>query len=309
MVCDASVKLKITDPLNRSSKLSTDDYSINVNPGCNKKEYISVPDFEAKYQVGSSGKYQMELTAVTANGKFTITDEFEVWDEVPFDIERTSATRIFPPIGYPVNIVIKANKDFSGEIKEIVPSSFDITSEFARLTSNDQGEDSGIKLVQKVSHIQQPGTAKIKTIDDIKEITWEVSLKKGEEFHIEYWYMAPQISPEFYLLGPLSLNDHNGEISFSELRQWQIAADAITLQQIAGTAVDKLAILQASLSSTAITDNLLVVVCGGRSATPFTVPTGFQTAVSEPSPLPNIAIFYKISTGGEQTFDCANGDK
>ncbi|MFC1722498.1 hypothetical protein ACFL0C_02515, partial [Patescibacteria group bacterium] len=96
MVCDANVTLLITDPNGRKTLLDTHDNTIRVSPNCSKKEYIPTPDYETKYTTNSTGTYSMRLTATTPNGSYSITDEFEVRDYVPFDIERITATRIFP---------------------------------------------------------------------------------------------------------------------------------------------------------------------------------------------------------------------
>lgn len=124
MVCDAKVKLDIKDPSGNVTQHSTDTNSIKVNPQCQLKEYSLEQDFEARYTVGDKGKYNLTLTATTKNGTYSINDSFEVLDEVPFDVERFTQTRIFPPLEYPVIFGIKANQDFEGEIREIVPESF-----------------------------------------------------------------------------------------------------------------------------------------------------------------------------------------
>ena len=92
----------------------------------------------------------------------------------------------------------------------------------------------------------------------VKKIVWHVSMKKGETETIGYSFQAPRVSPQFYLLGPLTFT-HNVQASsgisnnpfvlgdatpsaslsqtapqsdtvipvFSESRQWQIASDAV----------------------------------------------------------------------------------
>ena len=53
-----------------------------------------------------------------------MNDSFEVRKSVPFDVERVTATRIFPPNSYPVDLNIIANQDFEGTIREVVPGNF-----------------------------------------------------------------------------------------------------------------------------------------------------------------------------------------
>jgi murein DD-endopeptidase MepM/ murein hydrolase activator NlpD len=127
MVCDASLHLSIKTPQEQSAEYSTKDGTIKVNPECEKKEYTTVPDFETTYMVnGGEGFYEMVLTAQTKNGTYTINDQFQVKNDVAFDVERHTNTRIYPPVRYPVKMDIIAQQDFTGEISEVVPYNFDI---------------------------------------------------------------------------------------------------------------------------------------------------------------------------------------
>lgn len=127
MVCDASLELRISNTnLKIDNILSTENGKIKVNPECEIKDYTFNPDYEAIYKVGDEGVYQMDLTATTNNGTYSISDSFEVATDVPFDIERKSATRIYPPLAYPVEMKITALEDFKGTVVETVPESFDI---------------------------------------------------------------------------------------------------------------------------------------------------------------------------------------
>ncbi len=128
MTCDASLSLEITNSeLQINDNLSTNTGEIKVNANCKVKAMILEPDYEARYTVGETGTYKMTLTAETGNGTYSISDSFEVQNEVSFDVERESATRIYPPERYPVRLNIVANEDFEGVITEIVPENFLIT--------------------------------------------------------------------------------------------------------------------------------------------------------------------------------------
>ncbi|MBS3114268.1 hypothetical protein J4448_04140 [Candidatus Woesearchaeota archaeon] len=59
----------------------------------------------------------------------------------------------------------------------------------------------------------------ITTINDTKIISINANLKKGSKYVISYKFDAPDISPEFYLLGELDIGN------WKEARQWQIASD------------------------------------------------------------------------------------
>jgi len=60
-----------------------------------------------------------------------------------------------------------------------------------------------------------------------KLLTWDVNLKKGDKIKLGYNYKAPNISPQFYLLGPLEFRaSESSALVFQETRQWQLAVDA-----------------------------------------------------------------------------------
>ncbi|MDO8335495.1 MAG: peptidoglycan DD-metalloendopeptidase family protein [Candidatus Saccharibacteria bacterium] len=127
MVCDATVNLEIESPLGTISTLSTQNGGIIVNRECLMHEVTVRPDYEASFLTGAVGRYNMKLTANTLNGTYTVNDRFEVRDTVPFDVERITATRIYPPKTYPVEMKIKANQPFRGKIIESVPHDFQIS--------------------------------------------------------------------------------------------------------------------------------------------------------------------------------------
>ncbi len=118
------------------------------------------------------------------------------------DIERVGPTRIYPPAIYEMTLKIEANQDFAGQVMEIVPADFEI------IGTNDKREE---------------------TIGGEKLIIWDVDWKEGETYELSYTFDAPDISPEFYLLGPLRLESKNKDLEFKEIRQWQIAGDAIVI--------------------------------------------------------------------------------
>lgn len=326
MVCNADVYLKITDPNNKETPLSTKDTSIRISPNCSKKEYIPTPDYEAYYTTNLAGEYKMELLAVTPNGSYSIEDSFEVRDYVPFDIERKTATRIFPPVNYPVTIIIKANEDFSGIIQETVPKDFDILSnhegEIIREFGNPNTE---FGLVQRAEYYAKNDTAIIETTDNIKTINWQVNLKKGQEYQLEYIYAAPQISPEFYLLGPLKLISNSGSkdnvdnidssevttnyknenainVIFSELRHWQIAADAISYQEANSTGSANATSISTSL--TAAANSLVVFSCNVAANVTVTGPSGYTTVYNTTGTGLSHGTFFKISAGATESPSC-----
>ena len=137
MVCDATLDLNITTATSSASDvLSTGNGKITVNPQCQSHKFSLSPDYEAHYPVGAAGTYKMSLTAQTKNGSYTISDQLIVQDAVPFDVQRVSATRIYPPNDYPVQMNVTANQDFTGTVTETVPDSFTVTSSNTATTSS-----------------------------------------------------------------------------------------------------------------------------------------------------------------------------
>ncbi|MBM3205600.1 hypothetical protein FJZ41_01965, partial [Candidatus Shapirobacteria bacterium] len=240
MVCDANLTLKITNPEGQTKELSTNEGTIIVNPECLMHSYTEQPDYEASYQTDKVGAYQLELLAETSNGKFTINDSLEVRDYVEFDIERTGPTRIYPPATYPVEFKIKANQDFEGVIEETVPSSFDIlpleenSQETADITEMTLEELAQVFDQGKILGLSSRSYTDVEEKGDIKIIRWYASLKRGEEISLGYRFDAPDISPQFYLLGPLKFIKTDNQVVFQETRRWQIAVDGACTSKATG---------------------------------------------------------------------------
>lgn len=127
MVCDANVNLEVTDPSGSKTLLSTATKTIIVNPQCQSHAVSLTPDYAASYQVHQTGQYTLSLSATTKNGTNTIADSLSVANSVPFDVSRSSATRIYPANTYPMIFHIKANQDFTGTISDYAPANFTIT--------------------------------------------------------------------------------------------------------------------------------------------------------------------------------------
>lgn len=205
MVCDAALKLTITNlSAGTTAILSTDNEEIKVNPECEEHRMTLKPDYEASYLVGAPGKYQMDLTATTKNGSYTVTDNLTAAESLNFGLKRVSATRIYPPNNYPMELTLETNQDFNGYAYETIPRSF------ALMPAKES--ETGFELVATEKNDQV--------------IRWKVKAKQGDTVNLAYQFKAPQISPQFYLLGPVQLVDMGGNVVYAEPRQWQIAADA-----------------------------------------------------------------------------------
>ncbi len=210
-LCGAQVFLEITAPDGGVAYLNTDNGLIIQNPECGPDNIIDDPDYYAYYRLGGLGEYNIRLRSITQNGIYEINDKIEVVESKIFDIERIGPTRINPTAEYAMKIKIKSSENFTGSISEFVPASFKIIN---------QEEIQNSEFI-----IEEQGARKI--------LHWEnIILAAGDELEIGYTFDAQDISPEFYLLGPLQVG------KFIEGRSWQIASDDVgTYIFNAGTSV------------------------------------------------------------------------
>ncbi len=219
-ICDADLSLVVTTPDGSTYPFASSNNSISQSGDCRGDSYVTTPDYFAYFKIPEiNGDYRMVLTAVTANGTRSIVSHFSVEDNPSFDVVRSGPTRIYPVYPYLVSLKITSPVDWSGQIVEKVPSSFDITQssyvdQYQSITTSADGQE--------------------------KIISWNLSLNANEQKTIGYYFKAPLISPEFYLLGPLSFYSSGADISsttpvFQESRQWQIADDAACTATISGT--------------------------------------------------------------------------
>lgn len=201
--CDADMTLNVTDPSGRTQILKSTDGTIIKNPDCLDRSVTNNFDYRAPYTTGPAGTYQLHLTADSGNGTATIDDSFEVRDQVDFDIARTDfSMRVYPYANYAQKFTINPRVAYRGAVTETVPNSFGISA------------------------ISDGGTSLIR--GDQQIITWNVDWQADETHTLGYTIDFPNVSPEFYLLGPLTINDPSvsGDVFFQEARRWQVAADA-----------------------------------------------------------------------------------
>ena len=207
MVCNANVVLIITNPDGTKEKKTTGDGSIKVYNQCHSKAESLIPDYGTQVKLGGTGTYLLNLSATTKNGRYTIQDYIKVSDNMPFDIQRQSATRLYPKNEYPMIINVRVDQDFKGTVSETVPSDFAVR----KTMQDDKTTDFAAVTIDKKTY---------------RLINWNVSWKKGEKHTLTYIYQSPDRSPEFFLLGNLQLINSQSSIVYSENRYWQIANDS-----------------------------------------------------------------------------------
>ncbi len=294
-VCDAAVTLDIKNTVTgKIDTLSTANGLVKINSVCSGHDYTLQPDYEATYMVGpDSGTYQMTMSAVTKNGSYTITNQFEVAEFNWASIDRDSITRVFPPYTYPMTMSVTMGADFKGEVSETVPLSFVI----------DQQSEGGVQNYDRIE--EQPGLG-------IKKVIWEVNAKNGDDLILGYTFQTPSISPQFYTVGPLEFVSNNQTV-FSENREWQIAVDYVTVAQITQGATTTAATSTVTNSFTPVANRLYLMwtiqTYGTATSTPtVTTTTGLnwvkvanQQFNTTSTKLSNITLFRALKTSGLST--------
>jgi len=226
-VCDADLFLEIYSPENGATYLSTNDGSIVKNSECGFDNVIDTPDYFTHYMLYGEGQYEVRLFASTTNGLHETTEFFEVKDSVLFDVERVGPSRINPVANYQMVLNVKANADFNGSIMEYLPEDFFLVDQSVEVKNASSGE---YILYDKISVGTSSGISfSGNKTEDAQAIIWgNLNIKNQDELRFTYEFDAPNVSPEFYLLGPLKFVDTSfPDVVFEEERQWQIASDAV----------------------------------------------------------------------------------
>jgi len=215
-VCNADVELVVARDGKEVGSYRTDDNTVQIGPLCYQYGSHIEPDYKASHMFLEAGQYTLTLKAVTANGEYQITDSVEVNDRPSVSVSRTGPTRIYPLADYDMLIDVAPADNFSGVVREYVPAVFEITeASSSGLPYNRVFEDDGFWRLE-----------------------WDLDVPAGESARLGYRFDAPNLSPEFYLLGPLEL-EQSGSSLFREVRQWQIASDGTLLNMyVAGNDQD-----------------------------------------------------------------------
>ena len=201
-VCQADITLVVVSPSGKEAIFSSQNGKIEKSDECRPKNVTYKADFKAIIRnLTEEGIYRLLFQAKIEDGLRQVEKKLLVDSPTnpsqKFVVYRQGPTRIYPPSPFNIQLKILAHQDFSGKIIEKVPADFEIRNT----------------------------RAKLETKGNAKTLTWETTVKKGESLTLEYQFKAPNISPEFYLLGPLEFVSGH-QLIFSESRSWQIAADA-----------------------------------------------------------------------------------
>ena len=143
-----------------------------------------------------------------------------VGSDVAVIVARKAATRLFPFGPSPMDITVQFHDDFSGSIADSIPLSFKV--------------------------LDASSDAVVTHTDAEKLITWQGSWKAGDSATFRYVYDAPDISPDFFTVGPLQFTASDGQ-SFTEQRVWELANDDDSTQQYIGGNGDGWAVTSGSI--------------------------------------------------------------
>ncbi|HRH93762.1 MAG TPA: hypothetical protein PKV72_04510 [Candidatus Peribacteria bacterium] len=180
-LCNASVTIRVAAPSGSEELLSTANSKIRRNPDCRDKAVTDIPDYAGETTFSERGTYVFTISADTPNGQRTMTERISVVGRALPDIKRLAVTRIYPLAEYTMRMSFTPSHSFEGAVAEHVPSSFKIRNPVPAATVAPQGEDT-------------------------LAITWTQRWEAGRTYQLEYTYDAPDISPEFYLLGPITID-------------------------------------------------------------------------------------------------------
>lgn len=205
-ICNADINFEVYRPDGVISNSFSSGRGIRQSGKCSLQSVTNTADYLANITpTYKSGIYRIHARVKTYEGITEYDKNLVISaNKQRFEIERNSyPSRIFPTNSYPVEIQIKANIDFKGEISESIPH--------------------GI-MPQVISG----GGIKFRNNDDNSTvIRWKVQMHKGETYRISYNLRFPNVWPAFYEMGPIKIVDKaTGKIIYQEARYWDVVSDA-----------------------------------------------------------------------------------
>lgn len=191
-ICNSNLKLEIFD-----QEESSTNVNITQSPTCGNNSITNDPDYTASQTLEGVGQYKLILTNIDT--KKTVETSIKVSNDSPISIQRSSATRINPTEQnrYPMIIIIKANKDFSGKISDTLPESFSFI---------------------------WFGNGKINSDNNGDTISWNIKLKKGESVELKYEYIHNKDSQKIKAIEEIILSI-NSKVSKENI--WTVVTQGI----------------------------------------------------------------------------------
>ena len=210
--CGADLALSV---INKESKreqlLTTANGEISINSECINNAKTNKPDYEAKFNLGEIGQYEVKLLADVNNILHTTSTNFEVLESgvgKDSEITRAAPIRVGSGEDYPVLISIKANNDYKGQVTDTLPKNF-LVKPFG---AANQGIDSQPGSTREVTF-----TTKANETD--QTLIWDVDFKKGSTYSLSYSFSDLGSDWSNYYLGPVTINGN--EID----KRWELIQD------------------------------------------------------------------------------------
>ncbi|MBN1169336.1 hypothetical protein JXA63_05630 [Candidatus Woesebacteria bacterium] len=196
--CEADLELQISGPEDNDIKLTTEDGTISKTPNCGTSGSSNDPDYTAFIEPVEEGIYDLKLTDLKTNefvGSFFIVGNSEA---------ELSVTRWGPSKAIndgktrnPMKFILASANDFEGQLIEAVPVDVEIVWQGAASVS---------------TSANQAG----------KTLTWDISLKAGEEKDLSYEYLVKPGSSGIMTLGKAKLISGRDEVIYEEEKPWII---------------------------------------------------------------------------------------
>lgn len=190
--CDSKLDLKI---FNNETLEQFNNLTITSSPTCNPEGLTNNPDYTAFFTPEKEGKYTLKISYI--NSRSAVESVITVGKiRSDFSITRWGPTRVMAGENkrHPMKLTILSNKEFKGQIVEIVPSNLIIVWQ---------------------------GLAKIDKLNDAQTLTWDIQLKPGDAKELTYEYEIPKNTNNILSLGKVKLIE-NGGVVFEENQLWQI---------------------------------------------------------------------------------------
>ncbi|RLG01856.1 hypothetical protein DRN58_00840 [Thermococci archaeon] len=189
LVPNAHVFLRVTDPEGVSKIYSTE---------CGTIREISKGIYQAFYQTGTEGKYEMSVDALVENEQLSMDSYFDVKQHYKFDILREIPVVIDPrkgPTGSEIRIISYINTT-KFNLTESLPPEFEIIEAEGAIIKEKQNE---------------------------KILLWQNLTNNSV---VKYSFKVPEKWPYLYEIGPSKI-DYNSK-RFIEARPWYLAVDPTT---------------------------------------------------------------------------------
>jgi hypothetical protein len=258
-VCSATAVLTITTP----NGTPVDVPVSNTGECAQFSSANTNPDYAANYVFNQAGQYTLDLTVDNGSGPKSLTQFVTVADAPAFTTERLAATRLYPVGSSQSTVTITFNTDFNGRLTEIAPEVFNVSGTSATYYTTETVEEPAPaaevstdestepttetsffgSIIEAVTDAVTNATEAVANVFVTKEVSStlptvlsnnsglttitvsDITAKAGDRIVLTYTYDAPDVSPMYYSLGPVTATSTDETVAYTESRVWGIAND------------------------------------------------------------------------------------